>query len=86
MIVVPAGKFIMGSPKDESDREGSERPQHEVTTAATQASHSSNVTSNFGADLQRQPLRPLLVLVLKNLKVMQDFSCFEIIMLLTCTS
>jgi formylglycine-generating enzyme required for sulfatase activity len=33
MIVVPAGKFIMGSPKDESDREGSERPQHEVTIA-----------------------------------------------------
>jgi formylglycine-generating enzyme required for sulfatase activity len=33
MIVVPAGKFIMGSPKSESDREGSERPQHEVTIA-----------------------------------------------------
>jgi formylglycine-generating enzyme required for sulfatase activity len=33
MIVVPAGKFIMGSPENESDREASERPQHEVTIA-----------------------------------------------------
>ena len=33
MIVVPAGKFIMGSPENESGREDSERPQHEVTIA-----------------------------------------------------
>ncbi len=31
MIVVPAGKFIMGSPENESDLDASERPQHEVT-------------------------------------------------------
>ncbi|TPV99617.1 MAG: Serine/threonine-protein kinase pkn1 [Beijerinckiaceae bacterium] len=33
MIVVPAGKFIMGSPETESGREASEGPQHEVTIA-----------------------------------------------------
>lgn len=31
MIVVPAGKFIMGSPENESDRNAGERPQHDVT-------------------------------------------------------
>jgi len=31
MIVVPPGKFIMGSPENESDLDASERPQHEVT-------------------------------------------------------
>jgi formylglycine-generating enzyme required for sulfatase activity len=33
MIVIPAGKFIMGSPENESDRETSEGPSHEVTVA-----------------------------------------------------
>ena len=33
MIVIPAGKFIMGSPENESDRDGSEGPPHEVTIA-----------------------------------------------------
>ena len=33
MIVIPAGKFIMGSPENEPDREASEGPQHEVTVA-----------------------------------------------------
>jgi formylglycine-generating enzyme required for sulfatase activity len=33
MIVIPAGKFIMGSPENESDRNASEGPQHEVTVA-----------------------------------------------------
>jgi formylglycine-generating enzyme required for sulfatase activity len=33
MIVVPAGKFIMGSPETESGREASEGPQQEVTIA-----------------------------------------------------
>jgi formylglycine-generating enzyme required for sulfatase activity len=33
MIVIPPGKFIMGSPENESDRETSEGPQHEVTVA-----------------------------------------------------
>ena len=31
MIVIPAGKFIMGSPENESERQTSEGPQHEVT-------------------------------------------------------
>jgi formylglycine-generating enzyme required for sulfatase activity len=31
MIVIPAGKFMMGSPDDEPDREDSEGPQHDVT-------------------------------------------------------
>ncbi len=33
MIVIPAGKFIMGSPENELDRNASEGPQHEVTVA-----------------------------------------------------
>jgi formylglycine-generating enzyme required for sulfatase activity len=33
MTVIPAGKFIMGSPENESDREASEGPPHEVTVA-----------------------------------------------------
>ena len=33
MIVVAAGKFIMGSPQNEANRDTSEGPQHEVTLA-----------------------------------------------------
>jgi formylglycine-generating enzyme required for sulfatase activity len=33
MVVVPAGKFLMGSPEDANDRETAEGPQHEVTIA-----------------------------------------------------
>jgi formylglycine-generating enzyme required for sulfatase activity len=33
MIVIPAGKFIMGSPENEPDREASEGPRHEVTVS-----------------------------------------------------
>ena len=33
MIVIPAGKFIMGSPENEPDRNASEGPPHEVTIA-----------------------------------------------------
>ena len=33
MIVIAAGKFIMGSPESEPDRTASEGPQHEVTIA-----------------------------------------------------
>jgi formylglycine-generating enzyme required for sulfatase activity len=33
MIVVPAGKFMMGSPESESDRSSAEGPQHPVTIA-----------------------------------------------------
>jgi formylglycine-generating enzyme required for sulfatase activity len=31
MIVIPAGKFTMGSPESELDRRASEGPQHKVT-------------------------------------------------------
>jgi len=33
VIVVPAGKFNMGSPENEADRQTTEGPQHEVTLA-----------------------------------------------------
>ena len=33
MIVIPAGQFIMGSPENEPDRDGSEGPPHGVTIA-----------------------------------------------------
>jgi len=33
MIVVPAGKFTMGAPESDPDREASEVPQHEVSVA-----------------------------------------------------
>jgi formylglycine-generating enzyme required for sulfatase activity len=31
MMLIPAGTFTMGSPKDEPEREDNEGPQHEVT-------------------------------------------------------
>ena len=31
LVLIPAGKFMMGSPEDEKDREDDEGPQHEVT-------------------------------------------------------
>jgi formylglycine-generating enzyme required for sulfatase activity len=33
MVVVPAGKFMMGSPATERDRSSGEGPQHELTIA-----------------------------------------------------
>ncbi len=33
MIVVPAGRFSMGSPEDDADARANERPRHEVTIA-----------------------------------------------------
>jgi formylglycine-generating enzyme required for sulfatase activity len=30
LVLIPAGKFLMGSPKDEADRRDDEGPQHEV--------------------------------------------------------
>ncbi len=33
MVVIPAGKFIMGAPKEEEDSRDSERPQHEVSVS-----------------------------------------------------
>ncbi len=33
MVVIPAGTFMMGSPKDEPERHADEGPQHEVTIA-----------------------------------------------------
>jgi formylglycine-generating enzyme required for sulfatase activity len=31
LVLIPAGKFLMGSPEDEKGRENNEGPQHEVT-------------------------------------------------------
>ena len=31
MVLVPAGRFMMGSPDDEAERDKDEGPQHEVT-------------------------------------------------------
>ena len=31
LVLIPAGKFLMGSPEDEKGRSGNEGPQHEVT-------------------------------------------------------
>jgi formylglycine-generating enzyme required for sulfatase activity len=44
MVVVPAGKFTMGSPEDEKDRSKSEGPQHEVTIAKSLAVGRTEVT------------------------------------------
>src|SRR5215471_18014647 len=44
MIVVPAGKFTMGSPESEKDRSGDEGPQHEVTIAKPFAVGKPDVT------------------------------------------
>ena len=44
MIVVPAGKFTMGSPEREEDRSEDEGPQHEVTIAKTFAVGRTDIT------------------------------------------
>ena len=44
MIVVPAGKFTMGSPETEKDRSKDEGPQHEVTIAKPFAVGRTDVT------------------------------------------
>jgi formylglycine-generating enzyme required for sulfatase activity len=44
MVVVPAGKFTMGSPSTERDRSSSEGPQHEVTIARPFAVGKTEVT------------------------------------------
>jgi formylglycine-generating enzyme required for sulfatase activity len=44
MIVVPPGRFTMGSPATESDRTASEGPQHEVTIAKPFAVGRTEVT------------------------------------------
>lgn len=44
MVVVPAGRFLMGSPPDEAGREVCEGPQHEVTLARPFAMGRSVVT------------------------------------------
>ena len=33
MVSIPGGKFLMGSPSTEAQREGNESPQHQVTVA-----------------------------------------------------
>jgi formylglycine-generating enzyme required for sulfatase activity len=44
MVVVPAGKFTMGSPEDEQGRDEDEGPQHEVTIAKPFAVGRTEVT------------------------------------------
>jgi formylglycine-generating enzyme required for sulfatase activity len=44
MVVVPAGKFTMGSPESEKDRSRIEGPQHEVTIAKPFAVGKTEVT------------------------------------------
>jgi formylglycine-generating enzyme required for sulfatase activity len=44
MVVVPSGKFIMGSPNGERDRFADEGPQHEVTIAKPFAVGKTEVT------------------------------------------
>jgi formylglycine-generating enzyme required for sulfatase activity len=44
MLVVPGGKFVMGSPPAEKDRSQSEGPQHEVTIARPFAVGKTEVT------------------------------------------
>ena len=44
MIVVPAGKFMMGSPATEKGRYGNEGPQHQVTIARPFAVSKFDVT------------------------------------------
>ena len=44
MIVLPAGRFMMGSPDEEKDRFGDEDPRHEVTIAAPFAVSKTEVT------------------------------------------
>ena len=44
MVVVPAGKFMMGSPESEEDRFDDEGPQHEVTIAKPFAVGRTEVT------------------------------------------
>jgi len=44
MVVIPAGSFTMGSPKDEEGREDDEGPQHQVTIAKPFAAGKFHVT------------------------------------------
>ncbi len=44
MIVVPAGKFLMGSPETEKDRQDNEGPQHDVSIARAFAVAKFDVT------------------------------------------
>jgi formylglycine-generating enzyme required for sulfatase activity len=44
MVIVPAGKSILGSPEDEAGRTKGERPQHEVTIARAFAASKYEVT------------------------------------------
>src|SRR5262245_25878517 len=48
MIVIPAGKFMMGSPESEPDRNASEGPQHEVAIARPFAVSKFEVTFDSG--------------------------------------
>jgi hypothetical protein len=48
MVVIPAGKFVMGSPQHEPDRQTGEGPQHEVTFAQPFAASKFEVRSRHG--------------------------------------
>ena len=58
MVVVPAGRFVMGSPLNESERSEAEGPQHEVRIAQPFAMGVYAVTfdehDRFAADTQRE--------------------------------
>jgi formylglycine-generating enzyme required for sulfatase activity len=60
MVVMPAGKFLMGSPQDELARAYDEGPQHQVTIRAFALSQ-TEVTfeeyDRFSNDTNRMPLR-----------------------------
>src|SRR5215470_8658938 len=44
MTIIPSGKFVMGSPENEPDRNASEGPQHEVTITKPFAASKFEVT------------------------------------------
>ncbi|MGH8590661.1 MAG: SUMF1/EgtB/PvdO family nonheme iron enzyme [Gammaproteobacteria bacterium] len=58
MVVIPAGRFRMGSPADEPERYGNEGPQHEVRIAAPFAMGVCEMTfedyDRFGAHAKRR--------------------------------
>ncbi len=58
MIGIPAGKFLMGSPKSEPGRFDSESPQHEVSIKAFALGKYDITTAQFRAFLKSTGYRP----------------------------
>lgn len=52
MVVIPAGKFLMGSPENEAGRMDNEGPQHEVTIAAFAISRTEITIGQFKQFMQ----------------------------------